>query len=58
MMGKTRRTIYICECAWNKCTLRSWKQPRKCVCEQNNPAVNWIPRISPGQQALDRGVFE
>jgi len=57
-MGKTRRTIYVCECAWNKCTLRSWKQPRKCVCEQNNPAVNWIPRISPGQQALDRGVFE
>lgn len=57
-MPRTRRSIWICECAWNKCTLRSWKEPRKCVCEQNNPAVNWVKHTSPGQQAIDRGGYE
>ena len=52
-----RRSIYKCECAWNKCTLRSYKEPRKCVCEQNNPAVQWILHKSPGQRPIDRGEF-
>ena len=56
-MARTRRSIYVCECAWNKCTLRSWKEPRKCVCEQNNPAVQWILHKSPGQRPIDRGEF-
>lgn len=58
MSSKCRRTIYYCSCAWNECTLRSYKEPRKCTCEQNNPACVWIPRkTSPGQKALDRGLF-
>lgn len=53
-MARSRRAIYYCQCAWNECTLRSWKEPRKCVCEQNNPAVNWIIRSAPvGQQKLE-----
>lgn len=49
-----RRGIYYCECAWNKCTLRSYKEPRKCTCEQNNPACEWIARESSGQQNIER----
>ena len=48
------RPIWKCSCAWNNCTLRSWKEPRKCVCEQNNPAVDWVcTSKGQGQQKLE-----
>lgn len=49
-----RRATYICECAWNKCSVRSYKEPRYCICEYQSRAVNWIcTRRSRGQQALE-----
>lgn len=48
-----RRAIFDCECAWNHCTVRSYKEPRYCLCEWNNRATNWIcTSRSTGQQTL------
>lgn len=56
-MARHRRPRYYCECAWNKCTVQTWKEPKYCLCEYQSRAVNWIMKKGPtGQLNLDEVV--